>query len=110
MSKGPVLRLLVVASLLGGLLVGMAPSAHAAYFCLGKRATKVGTAADNTIYGTARADVIVGLGGSDTIYGYGGNDTICGGDGDDNPSGDEGNDNMIGDKATTPLREVRAPT
>ncbi len=32
MSKGPVLRLLAVVSLLGGLLVGMAPSAHAAYF------------------------------------------------------------------------------
>jgi hypothetical protein len=42
-----------------------------AQYCFGKLATKVGTAANNTIKGTSGNDVIVGLGGNDTIYGGG---------------------------------------
>lgn len=96
MSKGPVLRLLVVVSLLGGLLVGMAPSAHAAYFCLEKRATKVGTAADNTIYGTARADVVVGRVEATPSTATAVTTRLTGDEGNDNMIGDNGNDTVEG--------------
>ena len=95
MSNLRTFRILSVVALLTASIGFTAAPGQAAVYCLGKRATKVGTSANNTIYGTQNADVIAGLGGRDTIYGYGGNDTICGGDGDDYLMGDEGNDNMI---------------
>ena len=51
--------------------------------CLGKTATFVGTAGDDTIVGTVGPDVIHGLGGNDKISGLDGDDTICGGAGQD---------------------------
>jgi Ca2+-binding RTX toxin-like protein len=60
-----------------------AGDAARAPFCLGSRATMVGTARADTISGTARRDVIVGRGGADLIHGRGGRDLICAGAGDD---------------------------
>jgi len=98
------MRSLVVISLLGGLLVGMAPSAHAAYYCFGRRATIVGTnGADSLIGAPYRTDVIVGLGGNDWISG--GNDYpekgdppdfVCAGPGADEVYGGPGADRMLG--------------
>jgi serralysin len=64
--------------------------------CQGVAATKVGTAAADTIYGTAGPDVIVGLGGNDIIYGNGGKDRICGGGGADTIYGAAGADRLYG--------------
>jgi Ca2+-binding RTX toxin-like protein len=85
-----------------------------AYYCLGKRATKVGSNAGETIHGTRGNDVIVARGGNDTIFGYSGSDYICAGNGhdrvyagrghdyvdafwgDDRVWGEDGNDNLYG--------------
>jgi hypothetical protein len=64
--------------------------------CDGKRATIVGTPANDHLKGTPKADVIVGLGGNDQIDGLGGNDTICGGAGNDQLSGGAGTDALLG--------------
>lgn len=64
--------------------------------CNGVKATKVGTAAGDTIKGTAGRDVIVGLGGGDIIDGAGGRDLICGGGGQDTLSGGIGRDVLVG--------------
>ena len=64
--------------------------------CGGKRATKFGTAGDDSINGTKRADVIVGMGGNDTILAGGGNDIICGNGGDDVIFGEKGSDRELG--------------
>jgi hypothetical protein len=64
--------------------------------CFGKKATIVGTSADNVLKGTKKADVIVGKGGDDTIDGKGGNDLICSGGGDDNISGGGGSNKLSG--------------
>jgi|SRR6266542_2113754 len=52
-------------------------------FCLGKPATIVGTAGNDTLPGTSGDDVIVALAGNGTVDGGPGNDTICGGPGND---------------------------
>jgi Ca2+-binding RTX toxin-like protein len=64
--------------------------------CDGLPATKVGTAAAETLNGTAGVDVIHGLGGNDGVQGLGGNDTLCGGLGNDRLAGAGGNDRMFG--------------
>ncbi len=64
--------------------------------CLGRAATKVGTAAANTINGGSGADVIVGLGGNDKIDGNGGRDVICGGTGNDRLTGGSAKDKFNG--------------
>lgn len=64
--------------------------------CLGRPATKVGTAGANRLRGSAGADVIVGLGGGDRINGRGGNDRICGGEGADRLNGAGGRDRIAG--------------
>ena len=83
---------------LAALAVAALPAAtgSAAEMCLGREATKVGTAGPDHIFGTAAADVIVGLGGDDTINGMGGNDRICGGGGDDIIRPGSGNDRVRG--------------
>lgn len=104
MSKGPAARSLVVVSLVGGLLIAAAPSAHAAYYCFGKRATKVGTNGPDNLSGSPyKSDVIVALGGRDTIYTGGdwpsGNDPrdyICAGPGNDFAKGGPGADRING--------------
>jgi len=80
------------------LMVAVLPAARgaAAVMCLGLEATKVGTAAGETIQGTAGDDVLVGLGGNDIINGYTGNDRICGGSGNDTISPGPGNDRVQG--------------
>lgn len=91
-------------ALVSGMLVAMAPQAHAAQYCFGRRATIVGTAGPNTLFGSPyRTDVIVGLGGNDYISG--GNDYpengdppdyICAGPGADEVYGGPGADHMLG--------------
>ena len=66
--------------------------------CNGLTATRVGTAAAQTIIGTPGRDVIAGLGGGDTIRGLGGGDIICGGDGGDIIQGGGGADEIRGGK------------
>ncbi|HEY7875892.1 MAG TPA: hypothetical protein VIG64_12315 [Actinomycetota bacterium] len=63
---------------------------------MGKTATKVGTADDDTILGTKRADVIVAKGGDDFVFAGAGNDLICLGGGGDSVSADAGNDKISG--------------
>ncbi len=94
----PVMVLGVLSLLAGGLAsaAGGVPQGRATPTCLGLTATRVGTAAAETINGTAGVDVIVGLGGNDRINGLGGDDRICGGDGDDIISGGSGNDRVQG--------------
>ena len=50
-----------------------------AVYCMGARATMVGTSGADEMYGTAWPDVIVGLGGADLIHGNDGDDIICAG-------------------------------
>ncbi|MEX2237781.1 MAG: hypothetical protein WEB00_09630 [Dehalococcoidia bacterium] len=64
--------------------------------CRGQLATRIGTAAGETLTGTSGVDVIVGGGGNDTINGLGGDDVICGGDGRDTISGGPGDDIIDG--------------
>jgi hemolysin type calcium-binding protein len=68
--------------------------------CFGKAATKVGTAAADSLTGTSGADVIVGRGGNDTISGAGGADRICGGPGNDVLRGKGGYDSLNGGDGT----------
>jgi hypothetical protein len=65
--------------------------------CDGLPATRVGTAAANTISGTSGIDVIQGLGGNDIIKGLGGNDVLCGGPGTDQVLGSTGDDRLFGE-------------
>lgn len=62
--------------------------------CLGRVATIVGTAGDDTVTGTRRADVIVSGAGNDTVEGNGGGDRICTNGGDDTVIGGAGADIM----------------
>ncbi|MEX2237780.1 MAG: hypothetical protein WEB00_09625 [Dehalococcoidia bacterium] len=64
--------------------------------CRGRLATRLGTAAGETLTGTSGVDVIVGGGGNDTINGLGGDDVICGGDGRDTITGGPGDDIIDG--------------
>ena len=64
--------------------------------CLRFIATRVGTAAADTINGTSGADVINALGGNDRIDGGGGADVICGGSGADVIFGSSGADQISG--------------
>jgi len=73
-----------------------AATGSAAVMCLGREATRVGTAGPDHIFGTAAADVIVGLGGDDTINGGEGNDRICGGGGNDIIRPGSGNNRVRG--------------
>ncbi|MEX2238956.1 MAG: hypothetical protein WEB00_15635, partial [Dehalococcoidia bacterium] len=66
--------------------------------CLGRLATRAGSAAGETIAGTPGVDVIHGGGGTDIIDGLGGDDIICGGDGDDTITGNAGDDEIDGGK------------
>ena len=66
------------------------------YKCAGRRATIVGSDANQKIKGTKKADVIVGNGGRDRIAGRKGNDRICGGTGNDKLIGGAGKDKLIG--------------
>lgn len=88
--RGPWLGFALVLCL--GLLV--APSARAAPFCDGRRATIFSNEA--TVVGTKGPDVIVGGRGPNAISGAGGNDVICGGSGPDTIRGDRGNDTIDG--------------
>jgi Ca2+-binding RTX toxin-like protein len=64
--------------------------------CHGRKATIVGTDANDTLQGTPERDVIWGAKGDDLIYGSLGNDLICGGPGDDQIHGGRGNDEVDG--------------
>ena len=73
------------------------PGGTKATRCGGKKATIIGTPANDKIRGTKRSDVIVGLGGKDKLSGLRGNDRICGGKGNDRVSGGAGGDRLYGD-------------
>ena len=93
--------------------------------CRGVAATKVGTAASETIQGTPARDVIVARAGNDRVYAYGGRDLICanrgadvvragsradrviGGPGNDRVLGRRGNDRLIGNNHNDVLRGGR---
>ncbi len=64
--------------------------------CDGRRATRVGTAGNDTLGGSGGNDVIVGLGGNDTIGPGSGVDIVCGGSGNDSVSAGSGNDAVFG--------------
>ena len=80
------------------------PSGSPSARCLGRTATRVGTASRNVIVGTPRRDVIAALGGSDVIRGRGGNDLICGGGGGDREIGGVGKDTLLGQAGADTLR------
>ena len=89
-------RLSVVLAALVSPFLAMVPAEAAAASCDGRRATIVGTPADDTLHGTNGDDVIAGLTGGDTILGHGGNDRICGGYGADRLYGGAGRDRVFG--------------
>jgi hypothetical protein len=90
------LALSVSLSVFAALLGVSAAKAAARPKCQGRRATVVGTKANDRIRGTRRADVIVAKGGNDRINGRGGKDVICAGDGDDVVMGGGGADRLDG--------------
>lgn len=89
--------------LLLAVVLAQSPAVHraragaAAPDCLGRKATIVGTDADERIRGTPGADVIHGGGGHDVITGLGGADRLCGGAGLDELLGGAGNDRLEDD-------------
>lgn len=66
-------------------------------WCDGKKATLLGSPADDRLIGTAGADVIVSFGGRDRIVAKGGDDLICAGPGRDRVSGGAGHDVIFGE-------------
>jgi Ca2+-binding RTX toxin-like protein len=78
-------------------LVWAAPAQAARLMCLGRPATIIGTAGNDTLLGTPGSDVIVGLGGEDTISGGDGADRICGGDARDYLTSGRGDDFLDGE-------------
>lgn len=76
--------------------VRLAPDPWPAISCDGRRATILGTAADDTLTGTDGADVIVGRTGDDTIQAGSGNDIVCAGPGDDRVDAGGGIDRVYG--------------
>jgi hypothetical protein len=64
--------------------------------CMGRPATRVGTAGDDTLRGTAGADVFLGRAGDDRIVGRGGDDVFCAGPGNDVVKGGAGDDTIVG--------------
>jgi Ca2+-binding RTX toxin-like protein len=87
-------------------LLFVAAPASAAAKCQGKRATIVGTGADNKLKGTRKADVIVAKGGDDSVSGRGGKDRICGGGGKDRLRGGGGNDRLFGQAGNDKLTDT----
>lgn len=63
-------------------------------WCLGKRATVVGTRGRDKLTGTPRRDVIDALEGADEVRGLSGADLICGGKGKDRLFGGAGKDKV----------------
>ncbi|MGH2755724.1 MAG: calcium-binding protein [Actinomycetota bacterium] len=93
----------LAAAVAAGLMIQFGASGSAAKpapRCMGKAATKVGTAQADTIRGTKEQDVIVAKGGDDLVEGRGGNDLICGGAGFDSIYGQGGRDKLAGGGAT----------
>jgi uncharacterized delta-60 repeat protein len=77
-------------------LVDYPPTPKRAVRCMGRKATRRGTARRDVIRGTARRDVIVAFGGNDIVRGLGGRDILCGGRGKDRLYGGGGNDRLEG--------------
>jgi len=95
--KPAVRSILVIAATASLLSTAAQPgSAAVARYCLGKRATIVGTAGSDRLHGTTRADVIVGRGGDDHIGARQGKDRVCGGRGEDTLVGGNGDDRLKG--------------
>lgn len=94
----PATRHILVVVATAALLSMAAPAVSAApsRYCLGKKATIVGTAGADRLKGTARADVIVGQGEIDHISAGGGSDRVCGGNGNDIVVGGKGDDRIRG--------------
>ena len=72
-------------------------------WCDDKKATLLGSPADDRLTGTAGADVIVGLAGNDTITGGRGDDLICAGAGNDVVHGGGGKDKIYGESGDDTL-------
>lgn len=98
MAAGPRLRTGIIAAIFVATVVLPATPATAKVFCLGRKATKVGTSGADTLVGTKKDDVIVGMGGDDTIFGKGGNDRMCGSEGTDALFGQGGKDLLDGEE------------
>jgi Ca2+-binding RTX toxin-like protein len=105
----PVTRSILVIAAAASLLATAAPqvSAAAARYCLGKKATIVGTAGSDRLHGTAGADVIVGQGGDDHIGARKAKDRVCGGSGNDILVGGRGNDTIKGGPGNDSLSGYR---
>lgn len=85
----------VPAVVVGALIV--APGAAlGAESCMGRRATLVGTAGDDTLIGTAGTDVVVALDGDDTVRTLQGRDFVCAGRGSDVVRAGAGSDRVLG--------------
>jgi len=86
--------------------------AGAAYVVYGrlptKAVTRIGSAADQTIYGGAFDDDLRGAAGDDVLIGNGGNDILNGGPGIDTMRGGLGNDSYIVDDSQDVVDELAA--
>ncbi len=83
------------------LLPGAPVAARPGHYCMGQRATIVGTEGDDRIEGTWHSDVIAARGGWDYVKGGQGDDLICLGPGGrfrerDQAVGDKGRDRLLG--------------
>ena len=85
------------------------PAADARVQCLGRKATIVRGAGNDTIRGTKAPDVIYAGGGNDRVSGLGGNDRICGGPGNDTIDGGAGVDRVDGGGGRDHITGFRAP-
>lgn len=92
MRTGIGLRIMIVATLMGG-LVG---SANTLAMAGGRKCTMKGTNAAEVLAGTASSDRVCAKDGNDSIESLGGNDRVWGGKGNDTIEGDSGNDRVFG--------------
>ncbi len=93
MARNGALGTLVVLAVFAGSASGAVGGTES---CMGRTATIVGSARNDTLKGTRFADVIAGLGGADVIKGLAGDDYVCGGDGNDKVTAANGDDRIEG--------------
>jgi hypothetical protein len=72
-------------------------------WCVGEKATILGSPASETLIGTAGDDVIVAFGGHDRILAKGGDDLVCAGPGKDRVFGGSGRDLLYGEGGSDSL-------
>src|SRR4029453_20256 len=95
MGRRSGMGLLVAMLTVGTTLAWAMPAQAARLMCLGRPATIIGTAGNDTLIGTPGADVIAGLGGEDTISGGDGAVRCVGGGAPHHPTAPPGASSLL---------------